>query len=83
MNDVADTTTLLLRLPRLIAMGLIRLYQTLISPLFPAACRFTPTCSAYALTSVERYGLLKGGWLAIRRIGRCHPFHPGGHDPVP
>jgi len=70
-------------LPRRFAIVLIRAYQVLISPLFPASCRFTPTCSSYALTSIERYGLLKGGWLAAKRIGRCHPWSPGGHDPVP
>lgn len=69
--------------PRRIVMLLIRGYQVLISPLFPASCRFTPTCSAYALTSVERYGVFKGGWLALRRLARCHPWNPGGHDPVP
>ena len=73
----------LVALPRRLAMLLIRAYQVLISPLFPASCRFTPTCSSYALTSIERYGLFKGGWLAAKRIGRCHPWSPGGHDPVP
>jgi putative membrane protein insertion efficiency factor len=73
----------LLRVPRRLAMLAIRGYQVFISPLLPSACRFTPSCSAYALTSVERYGLFKGGWLAVRRIGRCHPFNPGGYDPVP
>lgn len=63
--------------------GLIRGYRRFISPLFPASCRFTPTCSAYALTSVERFGAVRGGWLAARRIGRCHPWNPGGFDPVP
>jgi len=67
----------------LIAIVPIRLYQRLLSPLFPPSCRFTPTCSNYAVTALERHGLLKGGWLAIRRIGRCHPWNPGGHDPVP
>lgn len=61
----------------------IRGYRQLISPLFPPTCRFQPTCSQYALTAVERFGPLKGGWLALRRITRCHPFHPGGYDPVP
>jgi len=71
------------QLPRRLGMLLIRAYQAVLSPLFPPACRFTPTCSAYALTSVERYGLIKGGWLAAKRIGRCHPWSPGGYDPVP
>lgn len=69
--------------PRKLAMLLIRGYQIFISPLTPPACRFTPTCSSYALTSVERYGVFKGGWLAARRIARCHPWNPGGYDPVP
>lgn len=70
-------------LPRLAAVILIRGYQVLISPLFPPSCRFTPTCSAYAITSIERYGFFKGGWMAAKRIGRCHPWNPGGYDPVP
>jgi hypothetical protein len=74
---------LISRVPRVLAMTMIRVYQTAISPLFPPSCRYTPTCSAYALTSIERYGLLRGGWLALKRIGRCHPWSPGGHDPVP
>lgn len=61
----------------------IRGYQALLSPILPPSCRFTPTCSAYALTSVERYGVFRGGWLAVRRIARCHPWSPGGYDPVP
>lgn len=70
-------------LPRRLAILMIRAYQRFVSPLFPPSCRFTPTCSAYALTSIERYGLSRGGWLAMKRIARCHPFTPGGHDPVP
>lgn len=66
-----------------IAMGLIRLYQVTLSPLLPPACRFEPTCSRYAYQAIDRFGFFKGGWLAVRRIGRCHPFHPGGYDPVP
>jgi uncharacterized protein len=69
--------------PRWLALLMIRGYQIVISPLLPSSCRFTPTCSSYALTSIERYGVLKGGWLATKRLARCHPFHPGGHDPVP
>ncbi|MCU0330149.1 MAG: membrane protein insertion efficiency factor YidD [Candidatus Kapabacteria bacterium] len=62
---------------------LIRAYQRWISPLFPSSCRFHPTCSEYAKQALEQHGLMRGTWLAIRRIGRCHPFHPGGLDPVP
>ena len=58
-------------------------YRHAISPMFPPCCRFVPTCSAYALEAVRRYGPFKGGWLALRRILRCHPFNPGGYDPVP
>ena len=70
-------------LPRRVVRVLIRGYQVLISPLLGPSCRFTPTCSAYALTSVERFGVARGGWLAAKRIARCHPWNPGGHDPVP
>lgn len=62
---------------------LIRFYQRHISPLFPPCCRFYPTCSAYAAQAIEKYGAAKGGWLAFRRIIRCHPFNDGGYDPVP
>ena len=62
---------------------LINGYRRLISPLFPPSCRFQPTCSQYAIEAIEKFGALKGSWLAIKRILRCHPFHPGGYDPVP
>ena len=61
----------------------LRFYRTAISPAFPARCRYTPSCSAYAVESIERFGLGRGSWLALRRVLRCHPFHAGGHDPVP
>jgi uncharacterized protein len=64
-------------------IGLIRFYQIAISPLKPPSCRFYPTCSHYGLEAVKRFGPFKGGWLAVRRITKCHPFHPGGFDPVP
>lgn len=66
-----------------LARGAIRFYQRLISPLLPPSCRFSPTCSNYALQAIERYGFLSGGWLALKRIARCHPWNPGGYDPVP
>lgn len=69
--------------PRGMLAGLIRGYQRLISPILPPSCRFHPSCSQYALEAVTRYGALKGSWLATRRLARCHPFHPGGFDPVP
>jgi putative membrane protein insertion efficiency factor len=62
---------------------LVRGYQLAISPLLPPSCRFYPTCSCYTIEALQRHGFLKGGWLAVRRIGRCHPWHPGGDDPVP
>ena len=62
---------------------LIRAYQYTISPVLGQRCRFYPTCSSYAITAVERHGAVKGSWLALRRISRCHPLNPGGYDPVP
>jgi putative membrane protein insertion efficiency factor len=61
----------------------IRFYQIAISPLFPPSCRYTPTCSVYAYEAVERFGVTKGLFLAVKRVLRCHPFHAGGYDPVP
>lgn len=66
-----------------LAVGSIRLYQQAISPLRLPSCRYQPTCSAYAIEALERFGMLRGGWLAVRRLLRCHPLHAGGHDPVP
>lgn len=69
-------------LPGLAAMGAIRAYQKVVSPLIPRTCRFYPTCSQYCLEAIKKYGLLKGGTMGARRVLRCHPFHPGGYNPV-
>ncbi|MBA3559132.1 MAG: membrane protein insertion efficiency factor YidD [Gemmatimonadaceae bacterium] len=66
-----------------ILTALVRGYQLAISPLLPPSCRYLPSCSAYALEAIEKYGAARGAWMALRRIGRCHPFRPGGYDPVP
>lgn len=66
-----------------VLMALIRFYRFFISPLKPPCCRFTPTCSEYALQAIEKYGALKGSWLAVKRIIRCNPFCKGGYDPLP
>ena len=71
------------RWPRLAAMGMIRGYQLTLSHLMFTHCRFIPSCSRYTYEAVERYGALRGGWMGLKRILRCHPFHPGGYDPVP
>jgi len=69
--------------PATAVVGLIKLYRISISPLLGRHCRFAPTCSEYAAESVTRYGVWRGLWLAARRLARCHPWHPGGWDPVP
>jgi hypothetical protein len=66
-----------------VVLGAIKLYQRFLTPLLPPSCRFVPSCSRYAYEAIEKYGLLKGGWLGIKRISRCHPFNAGGYDPVP
>ena len=87
MNDGAN---ILVRLWRLVLKGLgmvhilpIRFYQRCISPLTPPACRFTPTCSQYAVEAIRKHGPFKGFWLAVKRISRCHPWGGSGYDPVP
>lgn len=65
-----------------IAILIIKIYRLFISPLKPPTCRFVPTCSEYALQAIEKHGIIRGGYMAVRRILRCHPFHPGGYDPV-
>lgn len=69
--------------PRTWAVGLIKTYQKLVSPNLGTNCRYQPTCSTYTREAIERFGLIRGGWLGMKRIGRCHPLRPGGHDPVP
>ncbi|MGC9395033.1 MAG: membrane protein insertion efficiency factor YidD [Anaerolineae bacterium] len=66
-----------------VALWLLRFYRRGISPHLIPSCRFTPTCSQYTYEAIERYGVLRGGWLGIKRLLRCHPFNPGGYDPVP
>jgi putative membrane protein insertion efficiency factor len=65
------------------AMGLIKFYKNAISPILPAACRYTPTCSDYMLQAIQKYGAAKGTWLGIKRLSRCHPWGKSGYDPVP
>lgn len=68
---------------KFLALAMLRFYKRFISPLLPSACRFEPTCSVYMYQAVDKYGVIKGGWMGVKRISRCHPFHPGGYDPVP
>jgi len=71
-----------MKLGQSVALGLLRFYKRFISPLLPRSCRFHPTCSEYGYEAIHRHGTLKGSWLTLRRLSRCHPFHPGGFDPV-
>ncbi|MFO7526980.1 MAG: membrane protein insertion efficiency factor YidD [Ignavibacteriaceae bacterium] len=80
LNELYKLSVKLLALPFII---LIKIYQLLISPLFPSSCRYTPTCSHYTYEALKKYGLFKGGWLGIKRLSRCHPWGGSGHDPVP
>jgi len=74
---------MLKRLPARAAVAMIGVYRRFISPMIPRHCRYEPTCSAYAVQAVTSHGVMRGGWLAARRIARCHPWAPGGVDPVP
>jgi uncharacterized protein len=69
--------------PKRLVLGLLMFYRRFLSPMLPPSCRFAPTCSEYTYQAVQKYGVLRGGWMGVRRILRCHPFHPGGYDPVP
>ncbi|MFZ5871850.1 MAG: membrane protein insertion efficiency factor YidD [Actinomycetota bacterium] len=71
------------RLPAWLLIGVVRAYQLLVSPLLGQTCRFYPSCSAYAVGALREHGALRGTWLSIRRVARCHPWNPGGVDPVP
>ncbi|PWB51053.1 MAG: membrane protein insertion efficiency factor YidD [Nitrosomonadales bacterium] len=66
-----------------ILLFLVKAYQYLISPMLGPSCRYTPTCSEYAAQALKKYGALKGVWLSVKRVGRCHPWHDGGYDPLP
>lgn len=70
-------------IPARVLVGMVRLYQKIVSPILPPSCIYYPTCSAYAITAIRRFGALRGCWLAFRRVMRCHPFRNGGQDPVP
>ena len=72
-----------MNIPARLMLLLIRFYQYAISPMLPPRCRYTPTCSQYAEEAVSKHGAFKGGWMALKRIARCHPFGGSGHDPVP
>jgi len=80
VNNLVKNFFKLLAIPLII---LIKIYQLLISPLFPPSCRFTPTCSHYTVEALKKYGILKGGWLGFRRIIKCHPWGGSGYDPIP
>ncbi len=83
MPRKTDRPPALARVLSLPLIGLVTFYRYCVSPMFPSVCRFTPTCSEYALEALKRHGPLRGTWLAIRRIARCHPWGGSGYDPVP
>lgn len=80
---MAQNRTKLSDIPAQTLIGLVQGYQKFISPLFVPSCRFTPTCSHYAIEAFSRFGAIKGSWLTTQRLLKCHPLHPGGDDPVP
>jgi uncharacterized protein len=82
-GEVAYLTYKLNNLMKYIAIFLVKLYQAGISPWFPPACRYSPTCSQYMIEALQKHGFFKGGWLGLKRIGRCHPWGGHGYDPVP
>jgi putative membrane protein insertion efficiency factor len=82
-SRIGRTVGFVVRLPALLVVGLLRGWQLLVSPTYGATCRFYPSCSAYAAGAISSHGLIRGGWLALRRLGRCHPWNPGGVDHVP
>jgi len=79
-NNIINKILKIIALPFII---IIKLYQLIISPLIPSSCRYSPTCSHYTLEALKKYGIIKGGWLGIKRISRCHPWGKSGYDPVP
>ena len=79
-NQIINRALKIIALPFII---IIKLYQLIISPLFPSSCRYTPTCSHYTLEALKKYGIIRGGWLGVKRISRCHPWGGSGYDPVP
>jgi putative membrane protein insertion efficiency factor len=83
MKVPSDSEFELKALPARAAKLLIRVYQITLSPMIGNQCRFHPSCSNYAMEAVDHYGAIRGSWLALKRLGRCHPFHAGGFDPVP
>jgi putative membrane protein insertion efficiency factor len=82
-GSVRRVARVAVRLPRYVPVLILRVYRLLISPLYGQTCRFYPSCSAYALEAFEVHGVVRGGYLTVRRLGRCHPWNPGGVDPVP
>lgn len=79
----ASVWSLVRRAPAAVLLGVLWVYQRVVSPLTPPTCRFYPSCSQYAVVAVRRHGAVRGGWLAVRRVARCHPWNPGGVDDVP